>query len=259
MMQLTWLDSNSWLLEIAGKRILLDPWLIGNLVFGNLTWLVKGVKNTQRPIPDPIDLILLSQGLEDHAHPETLQHLDRQIPVVASPNATKVVNKLGYQKVTTLNHEETFIFAEVIEIKAVPGSPVGPQLVENGYILRNLSTGYSLYYEPHGYHSPSLKALKPIDVIITPLVDLKLPLLGAVIKGQKNALEVCKWLEPQFILPTAAGGDITFEGLLGAIFREDGSIDEFRDLLSKNKLSTQVITPKPGETFTLEMKQRAVW
>ena len=47
-MQLTWLDSNSWLIEIAEKRILLDPWIKGNLVFGNLNWLFKGTKNTER-------------------------------------------------------------------------------------------------------------------------------------------------------------------------------------------------------------------
>jgi len=40
-MYLTWLDSNSWLIELAGKRILLDPWLVGDLTFGNLTWLFR--------------------------------------------------------------------------------------------------------------------------------------------------------------------------------------------------------------------------
>ncbi|MFM7716189.1 MAG: MBL fold metallo-hydrolase, partial [Microcystis sp.] len=77
-MQLTWLDSNSWLIEIGGKRLLLDPWLVGSLTFGNLTWLFEGKKTANHAIPEHIDLILLSQGLEDHAHPPTLQVLDRQ-------------------------------------------------------------------------------------------------------------------------------------------------------------------------------------
>lgn len=252
-MQLTWLDSNSWLLEIASKRILIDPWLVGNLVFGNLGWLIKGVKNQKRPIPSHLDLILLSQGLEDHAHPETLKHLDRHIPVVASPNAAKVVNRLGYQQVTSLKHGETFTLGEVVEIQAVPGSPIGPQLVENGYIVRELATGHSLYYEPHGYHSPILKEMSPIDVVIAPIVDLRIPLLGPVIKGQKNALEVCQWLKPRVILPTAAGGDITFEGLLVALLGDEGSVSEFEQLLAENQLSTQVVAPQPGEPITLEL------
>lgn len=255
-MQLTWLDSNSWLIEIAGKRILLDPWLVGNLVFGNLSWLIKGVKNTQRPIPEHIDIILLSQGIEDHAHPETLKHLDHNIPVVASPAAAKVVKDLGYQQITALKHGEIFTLADNLQIEAVPGSPLGPQLVENGYILRELNTGYSLYYEPHGYHSPSLKEKTPIDVIITPIINLKIPLLGNVIKGQKNALEVCQWLKPQVILNTAAGGDITFEGLLINLLRAEGSVEDFQNLLAEKQLSTQALEITPGKPFTPELKQR---
>ncbi|MEM1369418.1 MAG: MBL fold metallo-hydrolase, partial [Cyanobacteria bacterium P01_H01_bin.15] len=32
-MHLTYLDSNSWLIELAGQQILLDPWLVDDLVF----------------------------------------------------------------------------------------------------------------------------------------------------------------------------------------------------------------------------------
>lgn len=253
-MQLTYFDSNSWLIELSGKRILLDPWLVGDLVFGNLSWLFRGTKTTSRPLPENIDLILLSQGLEDHAHTPTLKQLDHNIPVVASPNAAKVVKELGYTQITILGHEENYIFENAVEIKATPGSPVGPTLVENGYILKALDNGLSLYYEPHGYHSSTLKDLSPIDVIITPIIDLKLPLLGSVIKGQKKALQVCQWLHPQVILPTAAGGDINFEGILTSILSTEGSSDNFRNLLQQNKLSTQVLEPKSGEKVVLDLK-----
>lgn len=256
-MYLTWLDSNSWLIELANKRILLDPWLVDSLIFGNLPWLFEGKKNISRPIPENIDLILLSQGLEDHAHPPTLKQLDRNIPVAASPNATKVVRELGYTQINTLAHEETFILADKVEIKAVPGSPIGPTLVENGYLLKDLENGQTLYYEPHGYHSPSLKKNLPIDVIITPIIDLKIPLLGSVIKGQQSALEACKLLQPQVILPTAAGGDITFEGLLISVLRAEGSVETFQNLLAQNNLSTQVIEPKPAERFAVNLEKRA--
>lgn len=125
-MFLTWLDSNSWLLEIGGKRILIDPWLVGSLIFSNLEWLFKGSRSQNRPIPDNIDLILLSQGLEDHAHPPTLKQLDHSIKVVASPNAAKVVQQLGYTQVTVLPHGESFTLNNQIEIKAFPGSPLAP-------------------------------------------------------------------------------------------------------------------------------------
>ncbi len=247
-MQLTWLDSNSWLIEMGGKSILLDPWLVGDLSFGNLPWLFLGSKTVQRPIPTNIDLILLSQGLPDHAHLPTLQALDRSIPVVASPSAAKVVKNLGYQQITALSPGESHDFSGVI-IKAVPGSPVGPTAIENGYILRD--DQINLYYEPHGYHSPMLATELPINVVITPLIDLKLPLLGAVIKGKASAIALCQLLKPKFIVPTAAGGDVKFEGLLMSILTAEGSVAEFQSLLKSNSLITEAIDPQPWEPFSL--------
>ena len=252
-MQLTYLDSNSWLIEIDGKRILLDPWLVGELTFGNMTWLFRGKKNNPQPIPENIDLILLSQGLEDHAHPPTLKQLDRTIPVVASLNAAKVVKEFGYANITTLEHGENFALDGKVEIKAVPGSPIGPTLVENGYIIKGLESGKNIYYEPHGYHSETLKDVEPIDVVITPIISLKLPLLGAIIKGQKTALEVCQWLKPQIILPTAAGGDIDFEGFIISLLKAEGTVEDFNNLLQQKHLSTKAIEPQSGETIELSL------
>lgn len=250
-MQLTWLDSNSWLIEIANTRILLDPWLVGSLVFGNLTWLLEGKKRTQRPIPDNIDCILLSQGLEDHAHPPTLKVLDHSLPVIASPNGAKVCQDLGFSNITSLNHEETYIFQEKIAIEAVAGSLVGPGVVENGYIIRDLNTDESIYYEPHGFHSPNLQRKPPVKTIITPLTNIKIPLVGSVIKGQENAVEVCRWLKPEYILSTAAGGDIDFQGLLVNVLKPDGTIKRLQELLTKDNLSVSVIEPEPWHPISI--------
>jgi L-ascorbate metabolism protein UlaG (beta-lactamase superfamily) len=252
-MNLTYLDSNSWLIEIDGKRILLDPWLVGELTFANLTWLFKGKKNNPQPIPENIDLILLSQGLEDHAHPPTLKQLDRNIPVVASPNAAKVVKELGYTEITTLKHGENFTLEGKVEIKAVPGSRIGPNLVENGYIFTSLESGKNIYYEPHGEHDDCLKEAAPIDVVITPIISLTLPLLGAVIKGQQTALELCQWLAPQVILSTAAGGDTSFEGLLISILKTEGTVEDFNALLKQNNLATKAIDLQSGESLELSL------
>jgi L-ascorbate metabolism protein UlaG (beta-lactamase superfamily) len=257
-MYLTWLDSNSWLIEMAGQRILLDPWLVGPLVFGNAPWFFQGKRNKERDIPANIDLILLSQGLEDHAHPPTLAKLDRNIPVVASANAAKVVNKLGYTKVTTLAHGESFTINDKLKVRATPGSPIGPMLTENGYLLKDLSDGTTLYYEPHGYHSPALQELAPVDVIVTPIIDLEIVLLGPFIKGTKSALEVIEWLQPQVIMNTAAGGDITFEGLLVSALRASGGVEKLRELIAQKNLTTQVVEATPGERFEVKLAMRTM-
>jgi L-ascorbate metabolism protein UlaG (beta-lactamase superfamily) len=254
-MYLTWFDSNAWLMELAGQRILLDPWLVGDLVFGeNLTWLFRGYRQQAREIPANIDLILLSQGLADHAHPATLQQLDKAIPVVASPAAAKVVQELGYGQVTALAHGEKFTLNDRVTMQALPGSPVGPGTQENGYWLQELATGATLYYEPHGFHAPIVQDLAPIDVIITPLIDLALPLIGPIIKGTESALQLAQWVKPQFILPTAAGGDVMFEGLLLSLLKAVGTTDELRAKLAQAQLAAQILEPKPGDRVEIPVK-----
>ncbi len=252
-MHLTYFDSNSWLIELEGKRILLDPWLVGDLTFGGATWLFKGSKNKQHPIPENIDLILLSQGLEDHAHPPTLKELAKNIPVVASPKGAKVAKELGYNQVNSLKHGESYQLGDNLEIKALTGSPVGPNTLENAYLLKGLNSAKTLYYEPHGYHGKEIKQMATVDVVITPLINLKLPLLGAVIKGQKTAMDLCQCLKPQVILATAAGGDVSFEGILLSILKAEGTVTEFANLLKQNGLSTLAIDPHSGEQIELSL------
>ncbi|NUN63718.1 MBL fold metallo-hydrolase [Pseudanabaena biceps] len=254
-MYLTWLDSNSWLIEIADKRILLDPWLVDALMFGNSAWFFKSERRIAREIPQNIDLILLSQGLPDHAHPPTLKQLDHDIPVVASPSAAKLVKELGYAEVTALPHGEVFEIPSLLEIWAVQGSPTGPTTLENGYILKDLVDGTSIYYEPHGYHAAAIQKFAPVDVVITPTIDLKLPLVGTVIKGQQGALQVAKWLKPQVILPTAAGGDLTYSGFLLNILKAEGTKESLRSLFDLNDISTQILEPQPWERFEVKLQK----
>ncbi len=247
-MEFIWLDSNSWLITLGQTRILVDPWLVGPLVFGGAEWLFKAERKQEHPIPDRVDLILLSQGLPDHAHPPTLAVLDRSIPVLASPSGAKVCREMGYSQVSALDHHQKLEFGD-ITIEALPGAPVGANLKENAYILTH--QGKSIYYEPHGYHDKSLQARNPIDVVITPIIDLLLPLLGAVIKGRETTLELCKWLKPQVLLPTAAGGDLQATGILLKLLRAEGTVSEMQAKLQEKGLPTIVPVLKSWEPFAV--------
>jgi L-ascorbate metabolism protein UlaG (beta-lactamase superfamily) len=264
-MHLTWLDNNNgWLIELAGQRIMLDPWLEGPLVFGGMDWLFKQERRSPSPIPENVDLLLLSQGLEDHAHPPTLKKLDRQLPVVASPSAAKVVSELGFSNVTTLHHGESFNLAGAVEIKAIEGDPIGPFTLENAYIFRaiadhaeNNDRGASIYYDPHGYHYESLKQEAPIDVVITPLTGISIPLLGPVIKGAESAIAAVEMLQPQYIIPTAAGGEVSRSGLLAKVLNVKGGAEQLRELALKRNLTVQVISPEMGDRFGLDLSPKS--
>ena len=119
----TYFGSNSWLLEINGLRVLVDPWLVDALVFPPGAWLLKGELPQPWPIPEQLDLLLLTQGLADHAHPATLQQLPKTLPVVASPAAAKVVKSLGFSQVTCLSPGEQH-HAGGLTIQATAGARV---------------------------------------------------------------------------------------------------------------------------------------
>ena len=221
----------------------MDPWLVGSLVFANSPWLFKGDRaQPLETLPENIDLILLSQGLEDHAHRPTLEKLDKTIPVVASPTATKIVQSLGYSTITSLAPGEKTTVGEVLDIQALSGAPIGLQ-VENGYLLTDSQTNYRVYYEPHGFPPATLDQLEAVNTVISPVVNLALPLAGPIIKGHETAITLAKRLTPQLFLPTAVGGDVAYSGILDKLLSQEGSIETFRTSLIQNNLNTQVVEP----------------
>ncbi len=265
-MRLTWFDANSWLVEAEGWRILIDPWLVGDLVFANVPWLVKGVRSHPISIPENIDFILLSQGLADHAHPETLKQLDKSIPVIASPDGAKVAEDIGYASVTVANHGDRIskkgpdeASNKSLTIETLEGAVVGATKRENGYVITFSGTQSDshtrLYYEPHGY--PDFKRLQEIDsidVVITPVADIRLMKVAPVVRGGSVALDIAQKLKPQVVVPTAENGRVTYEGLISSALQTSGGSAELRSQLQAINSDTQVIQPVSGEPFDLVLR-----
>ncbi|NJN29849.1 MAG: MBL fold metallo-hydrolase [Synechococcales cyanobacterium RM1_1_8] len=254
-MQLTYYGANSWLLEFESLRILIDPWLVETLTFGGQAWLFEGSHRHPITIPDNIDLILLSQGLEDHTHRPTLAKLSKQIPVVASVSAAAIAQQLGFLNISPLKPGETYELESPnglggqLQIRATKGAPV-PQ-VENGYVIQGQASGKTLYYEPHGYGDPVLAQYSPIDVVITPIVDLGLPLVGAIVRGGDRTAQLLETVQARYILPTAAGGAIAYSGILDKLLQTQGDAEEFRRRLQTRGLATELLIPKDQETLTI--------
>lgn len=262
-MKLTWFDANTWLIEAAGKRILVDPWFVDDLVFGNLPWLVRGVKTDPPPIPIEIDLILLSQGLADHAHPPTLEQLDKSIPVMASPDGASVAISLGFEQVTTLDHGDSAALPDgAVSVQTFIGAIVGMNKKENAYVLTFKGDegvgGARLYYEPHGYpDAKHLKDLGRVDVVITPMADITLMGIAPVVRGKVAAAELAELLQPQVMLPTAEAGKVTYDGLVAGAIKTDGGADKVRSQLAAKGFQTKVIQPVSGETVEIALQAMA--
>ena len=54
----TYYGANGWLVDLDETRILIDPWLKGDLTFPPGDWLIKGALNREMEVPIDIDFLL---------------------------------------------------------------------------------------------------------------------------------------------------------------------------------------------------------
>ncbi len=217
----TYLGSNGWIIEFKKTRIVIDPWLNGDLIFPLGGWFFKGTLKDEIPTPEDIDLILLTQGLPDHCHIPSLKKFPKKTNIICSKSAYKILDGLNFKSIHIMQPGQNLKFNE-IEIEATSGAAV-PQ-IENGYILE--SNDRSFYIEPHGFLDNKIKPRK-LDAVITPTKNLELPIVGPFVKGADVIPNLVKLFNPSYILSSTTGGDAKFSGILNSFI----SLEEYKKTL----------------------------
>ena len=218
----TYLGSNGWIVDFKQSKIIIDPWLIGDLVFPLGGWFFKGKLKDEIATPKNIDLILLTQGLPDHCHIPSLKKFPKETNIICSKSASKILKELNFESIRIMEPGEIFKFNE-IKIEATSGAPV-PQ-VENGYIIESNDGGF--YIEPHGFLDKTIKPRK-LDAVITPTKNLELPILGPFVKGADVIPSLVRLFNPSYILSSTTGGDAQFSGILNTFI----SLEEYKKNLN---------------------------
>ncbi|CAI0552549.1 unnamed protein product [Linum tenue] len=253
--KLTYLEGNSWLWEVEGVKILVDPILVGNLDFG-IPWLYdaakKFISGFQLSDLPQVDCLLITQSLDDHCHLKTLNPLSKMYPnlrVIATPNAKPLLDPLF----TNVTYLEPGQLSELeakngskVTVKATPGPVLGPpwQRPENGYLVISPQGQSTLYYEPHCVYNQDLIGKENADIVITPVIKQLLPKF-TLVSGQEDAVRLAKLLHAKFIVPMR-NGDLDAKGLLASIIQSEGTIESFKELLSKELPDARVLEPTPG-------------
>ncbi|KAM0961399.1 hypothetical protein ACFX15_020233 [Malus domestica] len=253
--KLTYLEGNSWLWDVGGVKILVDPILVGNLDFG-IPWLYdaakKFLKNFQLSDIPEVDCLLITQSLDDHCHLKTLKPLSEKYPnlrVIATPNAKALLDPL-FSNVTYLEPGQSSIIeagnGSTVKVQATAGPVLGPpwQRPENGYLVIYPEGKSTLYYEPHCVYNTSSLEKERANIIITPVIKQLLPKF-TLVSGQEDAVRLAKLLNAKFIVPMT-NGDLDAKGLLASLVSAEGTIESFKELLSKELPDAQVLQPTPG-------------
>ena len=218
----TYLGSNGWIIEFNEIKIIIDPWLTGDLVFPPGEWFFKGTLENDIAVPSDIDLILLTQGLPDHCHIPSLKNFERNIDIICSKSAFSTLEKLKFKSIRVIEPKQKFIY-KGLNIEATLGAQV-PQ-IENGYIVENEDGGF--YIEPHGYFDKTIISRK-LDAVITPTKNLELPLVGSFIKGADVINDLITCFNPSFVLSSTVGGEAKFSGILNKFI----SVENLKEDLS---------------------------
>ena len=176
-----------------------------------------------------------------HIRP-TLEKINKDIPVIGSHAASKVVRKIRFYQNNTLKPGEEFK-NNSLKIEATSGASV-PN-IENSYII-NSDIG-SIYIEPHGFLDKKIKP-RNIDLLITPVIDFSLPLAGKFIKGKTILPQLLNLFNPSTVLASTTGGDITFTGIINNLIKVDGSVLK---ILVYLKILVQVNKSKPLKDMNL--------
>jgi L-ascorbate metabolism protein UlaG (beta-lactamase superfamily) len=253
---LTWLENNGWVWELAGVRVLVDPWLVGELDFDIPAFYSAKKRVTGNMTVDslpPLDAVLITQSLDDHCHLKTLRAVAERRPdirVIAPPSAQSKLEPL-FKNLTLIEHGQTVAIAGPegarIMVRATPGDRVGPpwQARENGYVVSSTGPAFSLYYEPHCKFEDISKDEK-VDCVITPTVSQKI--LGyELVSGEERAVQLARQLKAKYIVPML-NGDLEATGLLARVVKTGGTAESFQKIASPEFM---VLTPKPGEALAV--------
>ena len=270
-----------WKIPEANVSLVVDP-IASELNFG-----IPALYRANKKVIDQkqtLDLIveakpthcLLSMGLDDHTHLETLEKLCKLLPdlqfIVAPSARDKLASIFGDEeagaKISVLPPGKSMKISDDTVLTATEGALVGPpwQARENGWLLSVNQGDLSVYMEPHGdVTDQTLDGInKKVDIVISPISKQALPAQVpepaqfTLVYGGSRTLEIADALQASVVIPLR-NGDLDMEGPLTKLVRATGDMDDFERLVAernarrKGGTVLRVEQSTPGVPLTVQL------
>lgn len=187
---------SSWLWQIHGSNILVDPWFSDSQV-DFFPWFSEQFHTSPQPnmaeLPF-IDYIFISHPFTDHCNKETLLRFRREIPIICTSYIAGIIQ--GWKHFTT--------------ILQLTNSPFNIELISKPSLLDPVHGAYlitlgehTICYAPHGIKALQRDNIK-CDVCIITTTEYQLPfyLGGTVNLGLSSALLYADLLCAKYLLST---------------------------------------------------------
>ncbi|MBL8956179.1 MAG: MBL fold metallo-hydrolase [Myxococcaceae bacterium] len=242
-------DYQSWLLEVGGRRIAIDPWLThahklppGHWLYGRRREVVPATRESIAGV----DALLLTGPFADHCDPETLSVLPRDLPAYANRQAARRLRGMGFTRVTSMVDAQTATLFDGVTLEAVqPGFPYRHNSL--GYVVRDAHA--RLYLETHmvdvARHG---ERVRDVDVAIWPVQGVWL--LGIpFVMSTERAVEVTRELAPRVVVPTGNDPQRAHGLMSKAMLWCRGAVDDYAQLLAASGAATRFVPLGPGESL----------
>lgn len=199
---------NSFIIDINGLRILVDPWLEGTEVdfvgWFNTQW-HRTPPMSYKDLPD-YDVVLITQKYPDHFHAETLKKLRPKHVIAPKSIETKLKNLLPSAKVEGLDADQAKGLKDTCKVTFLgSGRRVDP--IYDAFLLDNGKE--SVFIATHGFRLKpedleTLKLASPCQLLISPFNYYKLPFFlgGVVSPGLKGVKHLCEHINPVKVIAT---------------------------------------------------------
>jgi len=251
---------SSWLIEIDGTRLLLDPWLEGEAVLLFPAFHVaRGGEAVRVEDVGAVDALVVSHPFPDHLNRATLRKLPRDLPAFA-PKVVKPFLKWmgGMRRVTTIPNAtrggQPVTFQNVSLSWCRAAAPL--DTTHNALIIRGTASGATIMYCPHGLllSGPTFAAVERLlggrlDALLCSFTHLDLPgYLGGVANlGAEAGAALAARLSPRFLLATH-DGDKPDSGFIARVEKITRCPD-IAAVVAGRAERTVAVTPRTGEPW----------
>jgi hypothetical protein len=252
---------SSWLIELDGTRLLLDPWLLGPATVGHRA-VHRAHLGTPAVRPEdvpPVDALVISHPFPDHCNRTTLHTLPRELPAYTPTVAWPFVKALGrFRRVTALGNctrRGRPIAVGRVTLAWCRAAALF-DTTHNALVVRGVDSGTTLVYSPHGLlpAGPTIDAVEReaagrVDALLCTfsLVDLPPHLGGVANLGPEVTAAVAARLAPRYVVSTH-DGDKPDTGLIARATK----ITRCRDAataLATRAAASLVVTPATGQRW----------
>ncbi len=255
-MQFTQIRNATLKINYAGKKFLIDPWLVGKGAIPGFGGTINDhIRNPTADLPMPVseivdvDAVILTHDHPDHWDEVARQAIRKDIPFfVQHEKDAHAVRSVGFSNVRLLDEDTDY---EGITLIRTPGQHGRPKVLEDMKALLGEVSGVVLKHpdEKTFYIAgdtvwcqaveDSLNKYRP-DIVVLNSCDAQVIGNESIIMGKQDIYEVYK-----------AAPDVTIiASHMEAVNHATLTRKELREFLSEKAMTQRVLVPEDGESYT---------